>query len=104
MTRIPKRKIKDHSRLPLGTRFHVDFTFFNATPIRGFISALIIVESTSKYLWIFPCRHKGQAPADLCLYFFNQMRLQGFPCIRLRSDEDGALVKSTEFCRISIVT
>lgn len=28
------------------------------------------------------------------------MRLQGFPCIRLRSDEDGALVKSTEFCRI----
>lgn len=33
MTRVPKRKIKDHSILPLGTRFHVDFMFFNAVSI-----------------------------------------------------------------------
>jgi hypothetical protein len=63
MTRVPKRTIQDHTLLPLGTRFHINFTFFNEESIRGFTAALIIVESTSRYIWTFPCRHKG-APID----------------------------------------
>ena len=90
MTHVSRRTIKDHTPLPLGTRFHVDFTFFNETSIRGFTAGLIIVEATSRYIWIFPVVTK--VPIDLCLYFFNQMQQMGFLCIRCQSGEDGALV------------
>ena len=99
MTKIPRIVMTDHTPLPLGTRFHVDYAFFNHVSIRGFHATLIIVESTSRYLWVFPSRSKS-APIDLCLYFFNQLQRQGFPCIRMRSDEDGALINNTEFCKM----
>ena len=101
MTRIPRLVLTDHTPLPLGTRFHADYVFFNIVSIRGFSAALIIVEWTSRYLWIFPSRSKS-APLDTALYFFNQMQRQGFPCIRLRTDEDGALINNTEFCKMMV--
>ena len=63
----------DTTELPVGTKFHIDFCFFNVVSIRGFTAALIIVEATSRYIWIFPSRSK-RAPIDLCLYFFKQMK------------------------------
>ena len=99
MTRVPRIKVTDKSQLPIGTRFHIDYAFFNVTSIRDFTAALIVVEWTSRYLWFFPSRNKS-APLDLCLYFFNQLQRQGYPCIRCRSDEDGALVNNTEFCEM----
>ena len=99
MTRVPRIKIRDPTNLPLGTRFHIDYAFFNVPSIRDFTAALLIVEWTSRYVWFFPSRSKS-APIDLCLYFFNQLQRQGYPCIRCRSDEDGALVNNTEFCKM----
>lgn len=98
-TKIPRGSLTDRTEPPLGTRWHIDFTFFNTISRRGFSSALIIVEATSRYIWFFPCRNK-KAPIDLCLFFFNQMQRQGLPVIRCRSDEDGALINSTEFCKM----
>jgi hypothetical protein len=80
MTKIPWIVMTDHNPLPLGTRFHVDYGFFNVVSVGGFGAALIIVEWTSRYLWVFPSQSKS-APIDLCLYFFNQLQRQGFPCI-----------------------
>ncbi len=82
MTRIPRGPLADPTELPVGTMFHIDYCFFNVPSIRGFTAALIIVERTSRYLWIFPSRSK-RAPIDLCLYFFNQLQRQGMPVIRL---------------------
>jgi hypothetical protein len=92
LTKIPRIVMTDHTPLPLGTRFHVNYAFFNVISIPGFSAALIIVEWTSRYLWVFPSRSKS-APIDLCLHFFYQMQRQGFPC------EDGALVNNTKFCK-----
>jgi hypothetical protein len=99
MTKTPRIVMTDHTFLPLGTRFHVDYTFFNHILIRGFHAALIIIESTSQYLWVFPSQSKS-ALIDLCLYFFNQLQHQGFPCIQMRSDKDGALINNTKFCKM----
>jgi hypothetical protein len=98
LTKIPRGSVlKDTTALPLGVLFHMDFCFFNIVSIRGFTAALIIVERTSRYIWFFPTRSK-HAPIDLCYYFFNQMQRLGYPCIRARTDEDGALINNTEFC------
>jgi len=99
LTKIPRGSLSDTTELPVGTKFHIDFCFFNVVSIRGFTAALIIVEATSRYIWIFPSRSK-RAPIDLCLYFFNQMKRLGLPVIRVRTDEDGALVNNTEFCKM----
>ena len=97
LTKLRRGPPVDTTQLPVGSRFHIDFTFFNKTSLRGFTSVLVIVEATERYLWFFPCRHKS-APLDLCLFFFSSLRRQGLPVINLRSDEDGALVGNTEFC------
>lgn len=99
MTKVPRVKLKDHSSLPIGTRFHLDWAFWNVASIRGFTATLIVIEATTRYVWVFNSRSKS-APIDICLYFFNQLKSQGYPCIRLRCDEDGGLVNSTEFCKI----
>ena len=99
VTRIPRGRPRDTTELPVGIRFHLDFTFFNKESIRGFTSCLIIVEATSRYLWCFPCRHK-RPPLDIALFFFGRLQRCGIPCSQLRCDEDGALVGSTEFCEI----
>eukprot|EP00956_Cyclotella_meneghiniana_P000008 scaffold27_cov57-Cyclotella_meneghiniana.AAC.5 len=99
MTKVPRVKLKDHSIVPIGVRYHVDYAFWNTESIRGFTATLIIVEATTRYIWLFHSRSKT-APIDICLYFFNQQKALGYPCVRLRCDEDGAFVNSTEFCKI----
>ena len=96
-TKLPRGPPVDTTELPVGSRFHIDFTFFNVESIRGFTAVFVIVEATTRFLWFFPCRHKN-APIDLCLFFFNHLRRQGLPICDIRTDEDGALVGNTEFC------
>ena len=99
MTKIPRGTLRDTTELPIGVMFHVDFFFFNIISSRGFNSALIIAERTSRYVWIYPTRCKI-APIDICIYFFNQLIRRGLPCTNIRSDEDGALINNTEFCKM----
>ena len=99
MSRVPRARVSDSTPLPVGVMFHMDFLFYNKVSFRGFTAALIIVERTSRYTWIFPTRSKG-APIHLCLYFFNQLIRLGLPCVRCRTDEDGALIRCTEFCKM----
>ena len=98
-TKLSRGPPVDTAELPVGTRWYLDLTFFNVMSIRGFTGILIIVEATLRYLWFFPCRHKS-TPVDLCLFFFSHVRRQGMPVLQLRSDEDGALIGNTEFCKI----
>jgi hypothetical protein len=86
----------DTTELPIGTRWQLDYTFWNIRSIRGFIATLSIVESTSRMKFVFNCRHK-RPPIDIVRRFFSIMRRQGYPCIRMRVDEGGELAKSEEF-------
>ena len=97
LTKLRRGPLVDTTELPPGTRFHLDFTFFNVVSCRGFTSALIIVEATTRKLWFFPTKHKAP-PLDLCLFFFNHLQRQGVPVLQLRGDEDGAFIGNTEFC------
>jgi hypothetical protein len=85
MTRIMRGTPRDTTELPIRVMFHMDFFFFNIETIKGFNSALIIVERTSRYVWIFPTRCKS-APIDVCLYFFNQLIRRGLPCTHARTN------------------
>ena len=94
-TKIPRGKVKDFSKTPIGTVFHMDFTFFNVISTRGFSSALALVEGTSRRLWFFPTISKNP-PIDLCIYFFGWLKKGGINVQNLRCDEDGGLARSTE--------
>ena len=89
----------DTPQLPFGVLWHLDFTFFNETSIRGLTSALVIVKASEQFVFFFPCRHKNP-PIDLCLYFFSWLKQQGVNVPHIRSDEGGAFIRSTEICRI----
>jgi hypothetical protein len=78
----------------------MDFCFFEIKSIRGFTAALIIVEHTTRYLWIIPTTRSKSALIDLDLYFFNQLQRQGLPCIRACTDDDRTLINNTEFCKL----
>ena len=82
-TKLPRGPPIDTTELPVGTLWHLDFTFFNVTSIRGFTAVLVIVEATTRYLWFFPCRHKN-APIDLCLFFSAMSVDRAFPSVPFR--------------------
>jgi hypothetical protein len=43
-TKIPRGPIVDTMELPVGTRFHLDFSFYSCVSIRGFKSLLTITD------------------------------------------------------------
>jgi len=71
-TKIPKGPCVDTTELPVGYRWHMDFTFFNKRSIRGFIASLTIIDAASRMTFEFPCRNK-QPPINICSYFFDLM-------------------------------
>ena len=91
----------DTTQLPFGVLWHLDFTFFNVASVRGLTSTLIIVEASERFVFIFPCRHKNP-PIDLCLYFFSWLKQQGITVAHIQCDEDGAFIRSTEFCKMML--
>ena len=100
-TKLPRGPCVDTTELPVGFRWHLDFTFFNKRSIRGFEASLTIVDATSRMTFEFPCRNK-RPPIDIIGYFFSLMKRQKFPCIAARVDEGGELAKSEEFNRFMI--
>jgi hypothetical protein len=53
-TRISRGPIVDTTELPVGTRFHADFSFYSVTSIRGFKALLTITDATSRREGRFP--------------------------------------------------
>ena len=95
-TKIPRGPCVDTTELPVGFRWHMDFTFFNTLSKRGFRSCLTAIDATSRMLYLFPCRNK-RPPIDITRYLFNILRQMGYPCVTVRVDEGGELARSEEF-------
>ena len=75
---------------------HIDFTFYNVTSIRGFVALLTIVDAKTHMLWVFATPNK-QPPLRVILFFLDTLRREGCACRFMRTDEDGALARSSEF-------
>ena len=90
-----------HGKASLWGSVAFRFYIINVASVRGLTSALVIVEASERFVFIFPCRHKNP-PIDLCLYFFSWQKRQGINVAHIRCDEDGAFIRSTEFYSMMI--
>ena len=59
-TRIPRGQLVDTTELRKGVRLHADFAIFNSESCRGFKSALIFVEATTRVKFGFPTRSRSK--------------------------------------------
>ena len=71
-TKLSQGLLVNTTELPVGARWHLEFTFFSVMSIRGFAGVLIIVKDTSHCLGFSPCQQKS-TPVDLCLFFFSHV-------------------------------
>ena len=100
-TKLPRGKLVDKTTLPPFQRIHVDFSFFGYKSIRGFTSALDICCGTTSYPVGFPGKSKTP-PLETIRWFISVIRNMGFETTFVRVDEDGALAKSSEFCKLLV--
>ena len=84
---------------PPFARLHIDFMFYSVTSIRNNTAALSVVDAGTSYPWIFPTTSK-RAPLDIVRFLINVLRNQGKKFFSIRTDEDGALARNTEFCNM----
>ena len=81
--------------------FHMDWIIINTESSRGFKTALIIVEVTTRKKWGFLTRSRS-APIKIVRFFIKQMCPQGYSANIIRVDEDGSLVGSAEFMQVCV--
>ena len=100
-TKLPRGKLVDKTNLPPFQRIHIDFSFFGYKSIRGFTSALDISCGSTSYPVGFPGKSKTP-PLETIRWFISVIRNMGFETTFIRVDEDGALAKSSEFCKLLV--
>ena len=101
-TKLLNKGPKQHTNaIPPFTILHFDFQFFGIASIRGFTSSLAIVCGSTSYPFNFPTKSKAP-PIDILGYVLRSIRTMGFNPIYCHMDEDGALARSSEFCKAII--
>ena len=98
-TKLRKGRSVDKSHLTPFERIHMDYEFFGLESIRGFTSGLNITCGSTSYTICFPCKSRNP-PLRIVKYVITLLRNMGYTVIFVRVDEDGALAKSSEFCRL----
>ena len=67
--------------------------------IRGFTSVLDIIYASTRYSFAFPTRSK-RVPLDILNWLLSILEQEGKIVRIIRVDEDGALARSREFCKL----
>ena len=75
-TKLPRGPLKDTTELRKGSRIHADWIIINTASCRGFKTALLITEATTRWKWGFPTRSRS-APIEHFKFFVRHLRLQG---------------------------
>ena len=99
--KLNKGKLLDKTPVEPFTMIHADFSFYGHTSIRGFVSAFDIVDATTSFPIGIPTKSRNP-PLGIFEWVIHSLRAQGKKPIILRVDEDGALAKSAEFCKLVI--
>ena len=76
----------------------MDFAFFNAGIIRGFTSTFVAIYSATSYPFGFPSRSK-RIPLDILKILVSTLKNQDKKVAFIRVDEDGELVRCSEFIK-----
>lgn len=79
----------------------MDFVFYNTISIRGFTTALNIIDATTRKLWTFTTSDK-RPPLRQINFFLSYLKKINKPCHEIRVDEGGELAKSSEFTDILV--
>jgi hypothetical protein len=95
LKRIP-RGLTDATNPHPFSLLQIDFAFYSKTSIRNNTSILTAIDKGTSYPWVFPTTSK-RAPLDLVRFLVNTLLRQGHKVIAIRTDEDGALARNTEF-------
>ena len=98
-TKMPRTKHRCKDAYKAGEFFCMDFSFWNATSIRGFTSLLSIICMKTRYSFVFPTRNK-RPPLATIQWFISTLRRQGYPVLYVQTDEGGELGRSTDFLKI----
>ena len=94
MITFPKVKTVKTSKLQPGELIHIDFDFYNVTPIFGFNSMLTFVCANIRMLLVLPTASKW-SPFHIIYFIFKKLNNEQYSWKRVRFDEEGALETST---------
>lgn len=77
----------------------MDFVFYNEISIRGFTTALNIIDAATRKLWTFVTSDKIPPIRQINFFLSYRKKIQK-PCHEIHIDEGGELAKSSEFTDI----
>ena len=99
--KLPRGALVDKTHMPPFSTLHLDFHFYNVKSIRGFVSALAAVCSSTSYPFNFPTKSRSP-PIEITLYLIRTIRSMGYQVLFIQVDEDGAFARSSEFCQMIV--
>ena len=99
--RLPRQPTVSTTNVAPGTRFHLDFSFFNVTSCSEFSAALTIVDATTSNPFGYPTRSK-RPPLALIRNFVTVARRNGYPCLIFCMDEGGELTCSADLVHLVV--
>lgn len=100
LTQLPRNlEVTDYSLYCPGSFIFLDFSFYNVVSIRGFSSVIDIICASTRYSFSFPTRPK-RVPLDILKWLFAILNKENKTVRIIRVDEDGALARSREFCKL----
>ena len=91
----------DTSNLQPEELIHMDFALYNVTYLCGITSMISVVCAKTIMLWVFPNVSK-QYPVRVVRFILTTLDNEQHPCKHVIVDEDGNLVKSTDFTNLLV--
>ncbi|MGB0424036.1 MAG: hypothetical protein ACPGED_06935, partial [Flavobacteriales bacterium] len=97
--KLPRRKKVDWTEYKPGESIHMDFAFMPVVSIRGFTAFLAMKDAATNYTWVF-VTHNKRPPLDIIQFFLLSLKKENRTTRFVRVDEDGALARSTAYCKL----
>ena len=100
-TRLTKNRETHMGPFKPGQLMMMDYAYFSATSIRGYVAYFSITCQATGYGFVFPVPNK-RPPLSLITWIAKCMQRQGRPISFARFDEGGELARSQQICQLLI--
>ena len=94
MTTLPKGTTVDTTNIQPVEPIHMEFAFYNVTPIKGFTYMMTSAFEKTRIIWVFNTAPKISPVRIVCLVF-TTLKNKKHPCKCMTVNEDISLEKST---------